>query len=62
MENTRASLRKYHLLSFVLPFSFQLETSAFHVVKDGRGLQKCTRPITRIKGLSNYVFRIIPQL
>ena len=50
------------LLTFVLPFSFQLKAYAFHVVKDGRRLQKCTRPIIRIKALSNYVFCIIAQL
>ena len=37
MRNTRTSLKKYHftLLRFVLPFSFQLKTYAFHVVKNG---------------------------
>ena len=50
------------LPSFVLPFSFHLKTYAFHVVKDGRRHQKCTRPIIRIKGLSNYIFCITAQL
>ena len=62
MENTEASWGNITLPSFVLPFSVQLKTSAFHVVKDGRRLQKCTRPLIQIKGLSNYVFRIIAQL
>ena len=55
MENAGDSLKNIILLSFVSPFSFQLKTYAFHVVKDGRRLQKCTRPIIRMKGLSNYV-------